>query len=35
MASATTNDGKGGAWLIEETDPATVMTPEKMTDEHG
>ena len=26
---------KGGAWLIEETDPATVMTPEKITDEHA
>jgi alkylation response protein AidB-like acyl-CoA dehydrogenase len=25
---------KGGAWLIEETDPATVMTPERLTEEH-
>ena len=25
---------KGGAWLIEETDPATVMTPEKLNEEH-
>jgi alkylation response protein AidB-like acyl-CoA dehydrogenase len=25
---------KGGAWLIEETDASTVMTPEKLTDEH-
>ena len=25
---------KGGAWLIEDTDPATVMTPEKLTEEH-
>ncbi len=25
---------KGGAWLIEETDPSTVMTPEKLTEEH-
>jgi alkylation response protein AidB-like acyl-CoA dehydrogenase len=25
---------KGGAWLIEDTDPASVMTPEKLTDEH-
>jgi alkylation response protein AidB-like acyl-CoA dehydrogenase len=25
---------KGGAWLIEETDPASVMTPEKLTEEH-
>src|SRR6476620_4446522 len=24
---------KGGAWLIDSTDPATVMTPEKITDE--
>src|SRR6188472_689183 len=35
MATATSEQTvKGGAWLIEETDPATVMTPEKMTDEH-
>ena len=25
---------KGGAWLIEETDPANVFTREKLTDEH-
>ena len=25
---------RGGAWLIEETDPVTVVTPEKQTDEH-
>jgi alkylation response protein AidB-like acyl-CoA dehydrogenase len=25
---------KGGAWLIEETDPASVMTPEKLNEEH-
>ena len=25
---------KGGAWLIGEADPATVMTPEKLTEEH-
>lgn len=25
---------KGGAWLIDESDASTVMTPEKMTDEH-
>src|SRR5687768_15946087 len=24
----------GGAWLIEETDPSTVMTPEQLSDEH-
>ena len=34
MATATSETVKGGAWLIEETDPAAVMTPEKMTDEH-
>jgi alkylation response protein AidB-like acyl-CoA dehydrogenase len=25
---------KGGAWLIGETDPANVMTPERLTEEH-
>ena len=25
---------KGGSWLIEETTPASVMTPEKITEEH-
>jgi alkylation response protein AidB-like acyl-CoA dehydrogenase len=25
---------KGGAWLIEETDPSSVFTPEKLTEEH-
>jgi alkylation response protein AidB-like acyl-CoA dehydrogenase len=25
---------KGGAWLIEETEPSTVMTPEKLSEEH-
>ena len=25
---------KGGAWLIEDTDPGVVMTPEKRTEEH-
>ncbi len=35
MSTATeTAVMKGGAWLIDETDPATVMTPEKRTDEH-
>ena len=35
MATATSETtAKGGAWLIEETDPATVMTPEKITEEH-
>ena len=36
MATVTSEQTvKGGAWLIEETDPATVMTPEKITDEHA
>ncbi len=36
MATATSETTvKGGAWLIEETDPSTVMTPEKITDEHA
>ena len=35
MASvASEQTVKGGAWLIEDTNPATVMTPEKITDEH-
>jgi alkylation response protein AidB-like acyl-CoA dehydrogenase len=35
MATATSDTAtKGGAWLIGETDPAAVMTPEKLTDEH-
>ena len=34
MATATEQVSKGGAWLIEETDPSTVMTPEKMSEEH-
>jgi alkylation response protein AidB-like acyl-CoA dehydrogenase len=32
--TTATDTMKGGAWLIEETDPTTVMTPEKLTDEH-
>ncbi len=36
MASvASVQTVKGGAWLIEDTDPATVMTPEKITEEHA
>jgi alkylation response protein AidB-like acyl-CoA dehydrogenase len=31
VAEAT---ARGGAWLIEETDPQTVFTPERVTDEH-
>ena len=34
MTATSESTVKGGAWLIEETDPATVMTPEKLTDEH-
>jgi len=36
MATATSEQTvKGGAWLIDETDPASVMTPEKISDEHA
>ena len=35
MASATTETmARGGSWLIEETTPSSVMTPEKVTEEH-
>jgi alkylation response protein AidB-like acyl-CoA dehydrogenase len=35
MATATSEQTvKGGAWLIGETDPASVFTPEKLNDEH-
>ncbi|HEX4912555.1 MAG TPA: acyl-CoA dehydrogenase family protein, partial [Vicinamibacterales bacterium] len=35
MSSATSEQvTKGGAWLIGETEPAAVMTPEKLTEEH-
>ena len=35
MASATTETmARGCSWLIEETPPASVMTPEKLTEEH-
>jgi len=35
MATATSEQTvKGGAWLIDSTDPSSVMTPEKITDEH-
>ena len=35
MASvASEATAKGGAWLIGETDPGAVMTPEKLTEEH-
>ena len=36
MATATSEQTvKGGAWLVGETDPSTVMTPEKITEEHA
>jgi alkylation response protein AidB-like acyl-CoA dehydrogenase len=35
MATMTTErTARGGAWLIEETDPSTVMTPEHLSEEH-
>jgi alkylation response protein AidB-like acyl-CoA dehydrogenase len=34
MATATAQVTKGGSWLIEETDPSNVMTPERLTEEH-
>src|SRR5687768_12437423 len=35
MATATSETNlKGGAWLIAETDPSAVMTPERITEEH-
>ena len=35
MASATTETmARGGSWLIKETAPASVMTPEQITEEH-
>ena len=35
MASATSETmAKGGSWLIEETAPSSVMTPERLTEEH-
>jgi alkylation response protein AidB-like acyl-CoA dehydrogenase len=35
MATMTTEQTtRGGAWLIEETDPLTVMTPEHLSEEH-
>ena len=32
--STATETTKGGAWLIEETEPEAVMTPERLTEEH-
>jgi alkylation response protein AidB-like acyl-CoA dehydrogenase len=34
MATSTEQTIKGGAWILDETDPASVMTPEKLTEEH-
>src|SRR5919106_2220004 len=34
MATSIEQTIKGGAWILDETDPASVMTPEKLTDEH-
>lgn len=31
---ATTTRARGGLWLIEESEPSAVMTPEKISDEH-
>ena len=31
---STSRSRKGGAWLLEDTPPADVFTPEKLTDEH-
>ena len=33
-APATAHHTRGGEWLIVETDPAVVMTRERITDEH-
>lgn len=32
--SAKAADIKGGAWLVEEVEPSSIMTPEKRTEEH-
>jgi alkylation response protein AidB-like acyl-CoA dehydrogenase len=34
MATMTNETTRGGAWLIETTEPAAVMTPEQRTEEH-
>ena len=34
MATSVEQTIKGGAWILDETDPGSVMTPEKLTDEH-
>ncbi len=35
MSTTAATVSKGGAWLVEETDPASVFTPEKLSEEHG
>ena len=30
----TALSSKGGAWLLEDGDPATIFTPERLSDEH-
>ena len=32
--ATTTTTRKGASWLLEETDPSSIFTPEKITDEH-
>jgi alkylation response protein AidB-like acyl-CoA dehydrogenase len=34
MSTTTTAAMRGGGWLIEPTEPAAVMTPERLTEEH-
>jgi alkylation response protein AidB-like acyl-CoA dehydrogenase len=34
MATTTQTAARGGAWLIEDTDPGSVFTPERLTEEH-
>ena len=34
MATLAERVTRGGSWLIEETNAATVMTPEQLTEEH-
>jgi alkylation response protein AidB-like acyl-CoA dehydrogenase len=34
MVTMATEAAKGGAWLIEKTEPGAVMTPERQTEEH-
>ena len=34
MPTSATSQLRGGAWLIEPTDAAEMLTPERLTDEH-